>query len=192
MLDIDELKSWLKVEGSDHDSDLRSLERRAVAFLEGETGRYLRKKAQTTDIVDGTGTPRLWLSDPPSTDPTEVEEVPDPGDDPTTITAADEDGFEVRGALLVRKDGCVWTRDYEYRVTYERGFTAAASDDDHLTDAPEVARQAVFDLVALKWRGRGKEETESESISGYSYRRADIDGLPGLEDAITQLRLDWL
>lgn len=194
MLALEELKDWLKVEGDDDDTALRALEQRAVAFLEAETGRYLRAAAETTVYVSGRGTRELHLPDPPAAEAeiVQVVERAYPGDTGTTITAADDDGFVVRSASLVRKGGYRWQRGYEYEVTYERGYAADASEPDYLTDAPEVARQAVLDLVALKWRGRGSEALRSETIGGYSYTRGALEELPGLEDAIRQLRLDWL
>lgn len=184
MVPWSELQPWLEAPDDDQ-SLVTGLEERAVSFLERQTGgRFFRAKATTSEIVDGQGTRDLWLSDPPTQDPSEVLEVEEVGDTGTEIAAADDDGWERRGAKLVRKGGCVWEAGYEYHVTYERGYTADQNEPADLTDAPKDLRQAVIDLVALKYRQRGMEGTERGGFGDYSFTVGDVAQIPGLQDTI--------
>jgi hypothetical protein len=81
-----------------------------------------------------------------------------------------------REALLARHGGVKWTRDYEYAVTYWRGYAAG--------DEPGDIRQLVLDLLAVKWgiRQSGGEGLRSETIGGYSWTRfgdTDMDAVTG-------------
>lgn len=187
MITLPDLKDWLEVEGDEADDLLTSLEARAVEFVERETGRYFGALENVTEILCGDGGGKLRLAEVPTSIPASVQERAYVGADATTITASDDDGYELRTltlpssnlAYLLRKGGCVWARGFEYSVTYERGYAAG--------DEPGDIRQLVLDLVQVKWamRDAGGGVFRSESLGPYSYTLADLSRLPGYraEDA---------
>jgi hypothetical protein len=144
MINLPELKSHLRIAASNTNDDayLTQLEKAAVDFVEKRTGRYWGEVStdNITEIVYGTGTPHLWMADPPTTIPTSITEQAYPGATQTTITNTDTDGYVLRGTRLVRKGGGVWTQGYEYDVTYTRGYTPGSE--------PDAIRHAVRMLVA--------------------------------------------
>ena len=180
MIDLADLKAWLKVSGSTNNTLLEELERRAVAFVESQTGVQFSFNNAYTTTVPGTGTAVLFLPRAPAGAITEVREIASIGETGTEIVEADDDGFVVRGSRLVRKRGSVWSSEYEYALTYPAGWAAG--------EEPGDIRQLVMDLVAAKWRQRGKEGTRSESISGYSYTMADLMELPQYAATINSYR----
>lgn len=194
MIDLADLKAWLgDPQGENVDALLTALEARAVDLVENETERYFGTSTTHTEILKGDATRRLWLNEAPSS-LTSIEERYRPGYTWTAITEGDSDGWELRQpksssgvASVHRKNGHVWLWEYEYRVVYEFGYAAG-------NEPPEI-RQAVLDLVALAYRGRGKEGLRSENIGDYSYtalRRADGSagafGVPGLTRTLSRWR----
>jgi hypothetical protein len=174
MIVLADLKVELDIDASDYSFDayLAALEPRAVAYVEMRTHRYFGPVASVTEYLRGQGIRELWLLNLPATVPTSVIERAYPGATETTITAANTDGFvvrtDVREAWLVRKGGYLWTRDYEYQVTFTRGYAAG--------DEPGEIRQLVIDLIASRFamREAGGAGVQSETIGGYSYRLGDF------------------
>jgi hypothetical protein len=137
-----DLKKQCEIEESvtAHDPYLVDLEAAAVAHIEKRTGRYYGTAGSVTEIIRGTGGPRLWLSEPAierdsTTDalPISVIERYGPGSEETTILAADADGYVLRnnGLALYRKDGGIWSSLLEYEVTYTRGNATLPADLEH-------------------------------------------------------------
>ena len=162
-----DLRDWLGL-GSDVDVALiTELEVRAVAFIEGETGRFFGATGTThTEYLAGTGAVALYLKETADT-LTSVEERQQPGDTWTAIASADADGWEQRGHRLLRKGGSVWVKGYEYRVIYDFGYTAGSE--------PQTIKQLVRDLVKLKYDERLLNvAVTSEAVGPERYTRAEF------------------
>lgn len=168
MIELEVLKEHLGIEEADESQDdfVTRLEAAAVAYVQNQTGWFFGEEDEAVVYLRGTGTSRLWLKQPP-TDVSEVLKLTHAGDTGTEVVAEDDDGFVVRGAQLIRKANLEWDKDYEYRVTFDRGYEANAE--------PADIRQLVIDLVAAKYGQRGKEGMKSETYGGYSYTFADAD-----------------
>lgn len=151
MITVDELKAELNIE-ADEDTDdelIAQLEREAVAIAQNRTGLYLGAPASLVVVLPGSGTNRLWLSQEPI-GAAAVLELPSVGHAGTAIVEADDNGFVVRGAQLLRKNGHVWTKGYEYQVTLTQGW-----EDEDLPDSLADLRGAVKQLVVHKYTNRG-------------------------------------
>lgn len=160
---------------------LETLERSAVAFVQTWTGRYFGPVVEHTEILTGTGGPRLWLSDLPRPAEGEplvtVKESPRLGVEPRPLTIDQDFAVLLQGseAQLVRYlPGLGWPHDYVYEVSYRRGYKPG--------EEPADIRQIVIDLVAVKYSMIGREALRSESVGGYSYTRfgaSDLDAVMG-------------
>jgi len=159
----------------------------ALAFIQTQTRRYFGPIASTTDILAGSGTRSLWL--PESAVVAEpltitVQEFAHPGASPTAIVEDASDGFQLRGARLIRLGGSgLWTRGYEYAVTYSRGYEENAG--------PKDVEDLLIELVRLKVNADGEEVMKSETIGGYSYTRfddGDLESIDGASDTIKAWR----
>ena len=181
-----ELKSWLgNPDEKGATALLETLETMAVELVEDETGRFFGAEETRTEYIDGDGTRDLRLSENPSAI-TSVDFRRNIGDSFEAITEGDSDGFEIRAptadagrARLLRKGSLGWYKGYEHRVIYEFGYTAGAE--------PERIRQAVMDLVALKYHGRGREGFKSFSAGGVAWTQFDAHDVlqvPGLARAL--------
>lgn len=171
MIELGELKAWLESPDAD-DTLVADIEKRAVAFLEQQTGRYFGEVASTTVYMSGNGTRTLWLPEDPESSPAVVVEE-ETSFNVWTVVA--DTNYVVRDYRLIHESG--WTEGFEnYRVTFSRGYTAGAE--------PETIRQAVLDLVALKYNARGNEGVRSESLGSYSYSAGDVALVPGLDETI--------
>lgn len=163
----------------------------AHAFVEKQTGRSFRAAASGTLYLDGGGSRRLYLPEPPiltGTPPAydvAVEERSYPGADATTLVL--DTDFALRpnnGApYLVRLENLVWRQGYEYAVAYTTGY----EDDEYPADIVDL----VAGLVSLRVQLGGMEAVRSESVGGYSYTRfgeGDLDAIPGARDTIAAWR----
>lgn len=167
---------------------LEALERGAVAFIERQTDRYFGPPEEITEYVTGAGGRRIWLRDHPIVDEYHALAIVErsyPGGDATEIS---DSVWQLRESdrefPLVRlgSDG-PWTRDFEYAVTYWRGYEEG--------DEPADIRQLVLDLVKVRWQLRGHEALRSETIGGYSYVRFgndDVDACAGAWSTIEAWR----
>ncbi len=178
MIAIDTLKTWL----GDPDEPgvtalLTTLETMAVQLVEDETGRFFDGVGTTThtEFLVGEGTQRLHLNEN-ATAITSVEERLNIGDTFTAIVEGDADGFEIRAptgdagrAVLLRKAALPWRAGWEYRVIYNFGYAAGSE--------PLRIRQAVKDLVALKYHARGKEGLKSWAAGGVAWTQFDSDDI---------------
>lgn len=187
MIDAAELIEYVQGAATDEDELVR-LEAAAVARVQEFTGRYFGPATSDTFIIRGKGLPKLRLPEPPTADITSVIERAYLGADQTTITAAEDTGFELRivgsEGFLFRKRGLMWTRGYEYIVTMPYGY----ADED----VPKVVREKVRQLVLLWWSdkalGAGAYQSRTEGrVSFTTGNRAD----GGAEEAVLAGLLGW-
>jgi hypothetical protein len=157
---------------------------RATAFVETQTRRYFGEKTARTVYVSGTGGRFLRLAEAFVGSPADIEERPYPGGTLTTIPIA---SYEVRqdgsASALVRIDGAVWARGYEYAVVVEQGYDPE--------EVPGDIVDVVIGLVGVKLKFQGHEGMRSESIGGYSYTRFgddDLDAVPGAKATLAAWR----
>lgn len=177
MIDVSELIDLLDGATDADTAELVELEKNAVAFIGTQTRRYFGPIEEYAEVLKGTGTQNLWLTD------IAVDQIPADYYDALVVSVverryAGNEGtpvldFEVRvqdgEARLVRTNGAVWTKDFEYTVTYWRGYAPG--------DEPADIRQLVLDLVTTRWNLRDLEGLKSESIGGYSYTRFEVGDL---------------
>jgi hypothetical protein len=181
----DDLKAFLGYPDEEGVTELLEvLEPAAVQLVEDETGRFFGASETRTEYIIGDGTRDLHLAEN-ATAITSVGARRHIGDSFDTITEGDSDGFEIRApradsgrARLLRKGSLWWLDGYEYRVIYAFGYTAGAE--------PGRIRQAVMDLVALKYHSRGREGLRSWEAGGVrwaqftSITELDVHLIPGL------------
>ena len=196
MIDLADLKVELDIDAGDDSFDawLLAIEPRAVAYVEMRTHRYFGPEADLTEYIIGLDHPRLYLESNVADEGylTEVIERQYAGDTGVTITGSASSGFVIRQSarqsFLVRKGGYTWLRDYEYEVTYTRGYATGTE--------PGEIRQLVIDLIAARFSSREEGGTgiQSETIGGYSYRKGDFtDGeLSALGPLATQVIETWM
>ena len=161
---------------------LTAFETAAVELVQDETGRYFGASVTRTEYIDGDGTDALYLAEN-ATAITSVGQRRQTGESYTTITEGNSDGFEIRAptsdsgrARLLRKGSIGWYNGYEHKVIYEFGYAALAE--------PDRIRQAVMDLVALKYHGRGREGLKTFAAGGVAWAQfdaRDILQVPGLD-----------
>jgi hypothetical protein len=161
------LIEWLNANPADAPL-VMELEEQAVAYVQRATGRYFGPLGVVTEVLRGSGTGRLWLSESPlkTGDPAgyviTVEEAYRPGDEPALL---DADDYAVRASAfegwLERRGGRTWRAGSEYHITYTRGYEEGGE--------PADIRRYVMAWVARQWSMRGKEGLQSEQIGGYSY-----------------------
>ncbi len=192
MISIPLLKEWLGQPDEDGlTALLTALEERAVDIVLEETERHFDVATALTEYLIGDGIRTLRLNENAATI-TSVSERLNVGDSWTAITEGDSDGFEIRApktsspsgkAKLLRKDGLAWLSGYEYRVTYSFGYTAG--------DEPGTIRQAVFDLVSLKYHGRGREGLQAfraGDVAWTQFSADDVLAVPGLKRTLARWR----
>lgn len=188
------------------DAQLLELEAAAVAFVEGQTGWFFGAEEAFEEIVIGDGGPKLRLQSPPKALPATVAERCYPGADATTITAADDDGYELRAlrrpnppvSWLHRKGGCGWACGAEYTVAYTRGYPLSGDgSDEQAWDAPEDVRKLVADIVRFQHAARERDPALiSETIGNYSYstgavyqaEAAMVHMIPGAAETLARWR----
>lgn len=196
MIPLAELKGWLESPDGD-DTVVQDLAERAAAFLERQSGRYFGPLLQRTVRLDGPGTDELWLDEAPVVDagavpPMALVVEERSGDTWTTVDPLE---YEAVGAVLFRED-VVWDCGRRnFRVTFWSGYEWVNQGTFDLA-VPDDVRQAVLDLVALKYRGRGAEGLQSEEIGGYrasrpahyAFSEGDLKMVPGLLATIESWR----
>lgn len=167
MIGLSLLRDYLRLTESEHEDDdlIMEFEAAAVATVQSFTQIVYGPEGEVVEYVRGVGTADLYLALYPSGAPSEVIEHAVPGDAGTEITS---DGWVLRDTRLVRKSG-VWTRGYEYQVTYAAGYGDGQE--------PADVRQAVMSIVGVLYRGRGKDGLKTETVGGtassYSYGKTD-------------------
>ncbi len=191
MIAIATLKTWL---GNPDEEGvtalLTTLETMAVQLVEDETGRFFGSVEARTEYITGDGTRDLYLNEN-ATAITSVGQRRQIGDSYVTITEGNSDGFEIRApraesgrARLLRKGSLGWYDGYEYRVVYNFGYATNSE--------PLRIRQAVLDLVALKYNSRGREGLKSFGAGGTAWSQfdaLDVLQVPGLSRTLKLWRI---
>lgn len=166
LVELDVLKAWLKVRVDTSDDLLMALEERASEIVQRELRWYFGEPRETVEILDGTGTPKLFLKQMPS-DGAVVMESRGGTNDAWTVMSADD--YELEGRGLYARSAYIWARGMRnFRATYKEGFATP----------PKDIQQVVMDLVSAIWNRQGHEGFASESIGDYSYTVEDLDNLP--------------
>jgi len=179
MLALEDVKAWLKVTGTEDDALLTDLEARAQAFLEMQTGRYFGAPKEFVEVLDGGREALRLLEEPRDDDPTTIEEW-----DGAWIDNLDD--VDVTTFWVFRQDRTCWPGGRRhYRVTYTAGYEP--------DEVPGDIAQAALDLIADKYRYRGNEGLQSETLGQYSYTRADytradIERIPGVQTTVDAWR----
>lgn len=175
MLSLNVVKAWMKVTVNTYDDQIQELMVRAQAIIERETGWYFGPPRETEEVLDGTGTAKLFLRQPP-VDPSELRMYARPAatDEWTEIQTTLYE-LEGRGVYVPTR----WLKGLRnFRATYREGFT----------DPPGDVAQLFLDLVTAKWKGRGdRTDLVSETIGDYSYTRADLEQ----QDSWVTVRNNW-
>lgn len=192
MIAIPVVKTWLGQPDEEGLTQLLTdLEARAVALVLSETERHFDVAAALTEYRTADGSAKLRLNEN-ATAITSVHERLNPGDTWVEIVEGDSDGFEIRApragdvsgrAILLRKDGLRWRFGFEYRTIYSFGYTAGSE--------PGQIRQAVLDLVSLKYHQRGREGLLSYRAGDESwvqFSADDVLGVPGLKRTLALWR----
>lgn len=192
MIEIPLLKEWLgQPDEEGLTALLTTLEARAVAIVLEETERHFDVTATLTEFLIGDGTRVLRLNENP-TAITSVEQRHDIGDAWEAIVEGASDGFELRApkatnpagkAKLLRRDGLPWRFGWEHRVIYDFGYPD--------NQEPGSIRQAVFDLVSLKYHQRGREGLlafRAGDVSWTQFSADDILAVPGLKRTLSRWR----
>jgi hypothetical protein len=161
---------------------LGDLRDRAVAFVERQTGRYFGLPVEQVDILTGTGTRHLSLTElVVDGEAVAVIEQEYAGADATGLEPST--GFQVRhtgySSVLTRVGGDRWALDREYLVTYTRGYVVDSGPGD--------IEQLIVALVGLRIAGMGADGIQTETIGGYSYSKyaihayedGDMRSIPG-------------
>ena len=158
LVSLAEVKAWLGITDAAQDTFLTELADRVEAILEQVKHRtYLAAGVGVTVVLDGTGTPWLWLDRPVTTlssikiglDATNPDETLVPG--PKTVVA--------QGRRVYRQDGGIFPRGIaNVQVNYTVG--------DQLD---KDAKQAVLEGVAMVYRMRGSEDAATESIGAFGH-----------------------
>jgi hypothetical protein len=191
---LEDLKAWLGVTGTDSDALLTALEARAVDFVQRETGRYFGIETERVELIRGDGSDTLGLRERPELESesvaggiTLVESRALTAESWTAIADTEwelhlpMDDTGILGGALYRM-GDVWRRDTRYRVTYDFGYVVGAE--------PGEIRQAVIDIVELKYLERGRFGLRGETLGDYSYTlgQRDIENVPDLMGTLNRWR----
>lgn len=192
MIEIPVLQRWLGLPDEEGLTLLLTdLEAAAERIVLTETERHFDVTATLTEYIRGDGSAKLRLNENPGAI-TSVDERLNPGDPWEAIVEASAQGFELRApragdlagkALLLRRDGLAWRFGYEYRVIYDFGYPDNGE--------PADIRQAVMDLVALKYHQRGREGLQAYragDVSWTQFSDEDILGVPGVRRTLARWR----
>lgn len=161
------LKAWLGIASSDtqHDQLLSAQEARAVATIEQSAGRYFGpEQAGFRETLTG-GRPALWLRDDPKDGTLLLERWNGSGGwDAFEASTYELEGRRIHyitgGGLAIGLTGRsarpLWPGSHRsIRATYTRGYPEDGGPGD--------IQQLVIDMVAGKFRARGREGIQSES-----------------------------
>lgn len=179
MIEVQELKSWLGILSSDtsYDQVLQDLEKRTVVLLENETDRYFGPVKTITEYVNGNGRTEIWLKEKPIT----ITSVSYRDYLDNTWTAYATTDYEQHDRVLFRLLNEEWPLGKKnIRVIYTAGYDVGTE--------PEDIRQAVLDLISMKFRQRGTEGMHSQKLGDYEYTKSDIEKIPFLRSTIARYR----
>ena len=163
MIPLDDLKVWLGVKVDTYDDLLTALEARTVAYVERQLQWYFGEPRETTEYMNGTGTPRMFLRQPPDDG---VVVLSYRSGVSTDWAVVDTEDYEITRRGLYSVYASVWYRGLRnYRAVYLEGFSSPPGDIE----------QVVYSLVGALWNRRDKDGYTSEKIGDYSYTLADLE-----------------
>jgi hypothetical protein len=150
------------------DEILQALIDRTIDAVQTELDWYFGEPRAAEQILDGTGTPALFLRQYLVNSTVTVHERAGVGYAWEVVDSEDYE-FEVGGRGLFHS--LVWTRgNRNYRVRYTEGFTTMPGD----------VEQLILDIVAARWNNRENDPMmKSETIGDYSYTRGELEEMPG-------------
>lgn len=167
---LDELKAYLgDAPASADDTLLTALLDNVEALYERATGRdvgfYTDAATGVTEVLDGSGSPRLYLAYPIDA-VTSVKLGYDSAAPDETLDATNKKvvAFGQGSRVLTRTDGG-W-----FGTTSQRRYVEVVYD--HQGYLPEDAKLPIMEVVAALYRNRGQEGMRSETVGAfYSYTR---------------------
>ncbi len=165
LVDLDDLKTALGVDGTDEDDALELLEGQAAAWVEGRLQRRFQSGEERKEYVVGSGTRTLYLNGHiADTDATVA--VRERALNGGTWEDTDDVDFERRGDTLVRLDALVWSRFVEYELTYDDGYSEVPGDIQALViELVGVMRGAATAAASVS---SGTAGLKSETIGEFS------------------------
>jgi hypothetical protein len=184
LLTLDDLKSYLGNQDSDHDAFLDLMLDVVETMLEGKTGQnFAAGGAVTDEPQDGKGTPWLYLDRPPSAvSAIKVgQDVSDPDD---TIDVADIVVDQANSRLIYLNSRIFPKGIRNIFVTY----TAAEN-------LPALAKAAVMEGTTYLYRRRGREHITGESLGELgtiNLMNARLERLPVWQAAIMELSPEFV
>jgi hypothetical protein len=141
MISDDDLVLWTKADEADLPT-LRRLEKAAIAYIQGRTGRYYGATAEIVEPLQWNGWPMPLANDPV--------------DGEVTLESWSSGAWsEVDASSYTLLNGFIFlestttsalSRPTRYRATYNAGYEVDA-DDDNVWAAPDDIQQAVLLLV---------------------------------------------
>lgn len=171
IVSLEELQAYLGDAPATDDDLLTALLDNVEALYERATlrdvGFYKAAAEGVTEVLDGTGSPRLYLAYPIATLTSialgySAEDALDVSD-PAVVS------YAVGSRVVARTDGDGFGKARQPRyvhVVY-----------DHQGNVPADAKLPIMEVVASVYRGRGSEGIRSETIGDYSYSRYAQDGI---------------
>ena len=167
MIPLDDLKGWLGIRVDTYDDLLTAMEERAVEFIQNQLHWYFGQPRETTEYVNGTGTPRMFLRQPPDDG---VVVLSSRSGVAATWEVVDSEDYEITGRGLYSAFESVWYRGLRnYRAVYLEGFS----------DPPGDIAQMVYSVCGALWNRREKDGYASEKIGDYGYTLAELEKVAG-------------
>lgn len=164
-----ELKEYLGDAPDTDDTLLTALLDNVEALYERatlrEVGYFTAAAAGVTEVLDGTGTPRLYLAYPIGAI-TSIALGYSGTDETLDVLDPAVVSYAVGSRVVARTDGGGFGKARQPRyvhVVY-----------DHLGNVPVDAKLPIMEVVASMYRHRGSEGMKSETIGDYSYTRDDL------------------
>lgn len=173
LVTLSELKSFLGDAPATDDALLQQLLDDVEALFEAVTlrpaGSYTPAALARTEVLDGTGSVRLYLAHPIAA-LTSITLGYDPAAPDETLAVANKlvVVYGVGSRVITRTDGGRFgtVRQPRYvQVVY-----------DHQDDLPANAQLAIKSVCAAAYRRRGSEESQSESVGGF-YDRTMLENV---------------
>jgi hypothetical protein len=167
LVTLSELKSFLGDAPTDDNALLEQLLEDVEALFEGATlrspGSYTAGAQARTEVLDGTGSSRLYLAYPIAA-LTSIKLGYDPASPDETLAVANKAVvvYGVGSRIITRTDGG------RFGTVRQSRFVQVVYD--HQGDLPANATLAIKSVCATAYRRRGSEEAQSETVGGFYSR----------------------
>jgi hypothetical protein len=140
MISDADLVLWTRADDADLPT-LRRLEKAAIAYIQGRTGRYYGTTAEIVEPLTWTGWP-MALANSPVDDTVTLESWSN-----GAWTAVDASSYSLlNGFIFWENSVSSLSRPTRYRATYNAGYEVDG-DDENVWPAPDDIQQAVLLLV---------------------------------------------